>query len=227
MTIQWRIPLSTLYWLDKIPKEKPVAVLLRHSVREPLPADNSGYAVPINETGAQLAHQLGVILGRRLQSLHASPVPRCMQTAEALRNGSAAKLPVIRDNLLGDPGVFVLDDQQAWQNWLKFGHDCMMAFLVNADSSLPGMADPKEAARFLIQHILDAANTPGIHIFVTHDSVLAGTALQQFGQTLERTQYPWYLEGAFFWIEEGIQIAYRDLHCVKPDKYLLSCRDSA
>ena len=83
--VEWQIPPSVLRWLARVPHDAPVALLLRHSVRDQLAMGDAGYRQPITDIGATLARDLGAILGDRLRSLHTSPLTRCIQTAEALR----------------------------------------------------------------------------------------------------------------------------------------------
>jgi broad specificity phosphatase PhoE len=187
-------------------------MLMRHSVREELPADEVGDKVPITEDGDQLARKLGALLGERLKSLHTSPVLRCVQTAEAIRKGMGTDMAVQHNCLLGAPGVYVLDGHRAWIYWKERGHESVMEHLVSADDSLPGMAVPDFAARFLVQHMLSANVTePGIHAYVTHDLHVTTTAARLFGVRLGKDAWPWYLEAAFFWRDEGgVHVAYRD-----------------
>ena len=51
----WSIPSSVIHHLENIPKDRAVVVLLRHSVREDLPAEDTGYSMPITATGRRLA----------------------------------------------------------------------------------------------------------------------------------------------------------------------------
>ncbi|MBK7535750.1 MAG: histidine phosphatase family protein [Myxococcales bacterium] len=208
---QWQIPPSVLKHLARVPPDRAVVVLLRHSVRDDLPPGEVGYAQPITEVGRLLATALGEILRGRLRTLHASPLPRCMQTAEALAKGAQADLQVVPDRHLGDPGVFVLDARQAWTSWRDLGHVEVMRHLVAEVAALPGMAKPDEAARFLVQHMLGAAaDRPGVHVFVTHDSLVTATAARLLGLQLGSDDWPWYLEGAFFWHDDaGVHTVYR------------------
>lgn len=210
----WQIPPSMERWLTAIPLDRPVALLLRHSVRDDLPPGDAGNAVPINDAGVQLGQLLGRTLKGRLKTLHASPLPRCIQTAEVLGTGAGAALPIVADPLLGDPGAYVLDGRKAWESWMALGHEGVMQHLVSAESALPGMANPDAAARYLVHHMLAAAaQTPGLHVFVTHDSLVAATAARLLGKALGPESWPWYLEGAFFWRDdEGLHAAYRDEH---------------
>ena len=218
--IQWQIPPSIFPILDRGPRNRPVALLLRHSVRGHLPPGDAGYTVPITDTGRQLGRKLGAILGDRLRTLHASPIMRCVQTAEVLRDGAAADCRIVQDRFLGDPGIYVLDNKRAGQIWADRGHEGIMTHLVARADPLPGMARPDEAARFLVRHMLAAANdTPGVHVFVTHDSLVTATAARLLKQPLGKDNWPWYLEGAFFWRDEdGIHTAYRDFEGIRNDQ---------
>lgn len=210
--ICWQIPPSVLEHLQRVPSNRAVVLLLRHSVREDLPPDDVGYSLPITGIGSQLARELGTILHGRLKSLHSSPLLRCTQTAEAIRDGASSSVPVKPDRCLGDPSVFVLDGKIAWSNWERLGHEGVMSHLVNEKDALPGMARPDEAARFLVRHMFAAAqDEPGIHVFVTHDSVVTATVARLIDRPLGPTAWPWYLEGAFFWQDEkGTSVAYRE-----------------
>ena len=217
-TIDWRIPPSMTRWLAEAPVDAPVAVLLRHSVRGPLPPGDAGNAVPLTPDGTRLARQLGTMLGDRLRTLHTSPLPRCVQTAEALRSGAGADVPIVPDRLLGDPGVYVIDSQRAWTNWETLGHEGVMRSLMTGNDTLPGMADPAPAARFLVRHMLAVAeDRPGLHLFISHDSVITTTVARLLDEPLGREHWPWYLEGAFFRQEDGcISTSYRDRFSQRP-----------
>ena len=215
--VQRQIPPSVLRHLECVPPDRAITVLLRHSVRDYLAPGDAGYTLPITDTGRQLALELGARLRGRLRTLHASPLIRCIQTAEALAAGAQTELPVVPNRLLGDPGVFVLDGTRL--NWGEFGHERVMHHLVTDAEALPGMARPEEAARFLVQTMLGTANNrPGVHIFVTHDSLVTATAARLLGKPLSRGDWPQYLEGAFFWCaEDGVHTAYRDDEAVRID----------
>ena len=86
--IDWRIPASTLSWLEAAPTDRPVAVLLRHSVRPHLPPGDEGFHLPLTEDGERLALTLGASLAGRLRSVHASPTLRTMRTGELVAEGA-------------------------------------------------------------------------------------------------------------------------------------------
>ena len=223
---RWRIPPSVARWMAEVPEGEPVAVLLRHSVRGPLPPGKAGYRLPITEEGSALARELGVLIGSRLKTLHASPLVRCMQTVEAIGAGAEVEVSAVRDRLLGDPSVYVIDGELAWSNWREQGHESVMRHLVSQDRPLPGMAHPGPAARFLVRHMLACAEgRPGLHLFVTHDLVVTATAARLLGQSFGADSWPWYLEGVFFWKQGGrLVTAYQD-HCGRSDLAALASLD--
>ena len=209
--IDWHIPPSMHEHLAELPTDQPVAMLIRHSVRDHLPPGEAGYMLPITEIGERLALELGGLLGERLRSLHASPLLRTMQTAQRLAEGAGLRGATTReDRLLGDPGVFVLDNVAAGAAWRELGHEAVMAHLVAAEG-LPGLAASDSAARFLVRHMLaGAGGCPGIHAFVTHDSLITATAARLLDEPLTQGDWPWYLEAAFFWeTREGVEVRYR------------------
>ena len=139
-------------------------------------------------------------------------MPRCTQTANALREGANGKLEIAVSRLLGDPGVYVLDGDLAWGNWERLGHEEVMRRLVSEDDPLPGMARPDEAARLLLSHMFaSAGNSCGLHLFVTHDSVITATVSRLQGAPHSPSDWPVFLEGALFWQgEEGVYVRYRE-----------------
>jgi len=210
--INWVVPPTLLGNLEKIPADRPVALLLRHSVRGPLPLGDAGNAVPLTEAGWNIARELGARLGERLKTLQSSPVPRCIQTAQALKDGAKVCANISNNSLLGGPGIYVLDGGTAWNNWVTLGHEGVMKHLVSEKDALPGMARPDEAARFLVNHMLTlAGNSPGIHVFVTHDSLITPTVARLQNAHHGPSDWPWFLEGALFWrSSEGVHVAYRE-----------------
>lgn len=73
------------------------------------------------------------------------------------------------------------------------------------------MAVPNAAAINLVKHMLDVASTAaGLHVFVTHDSLIAVTVARMVGCSRSTGLWPNFLEGAFFWFDELIYIDYRN-----------------
>lgn len=215
--VDWQIPPSVLAHLDRIPRDKPVVILLRHSVRDHLPPGEVGNSVPITDVGRRLAFDLGALFRGRLLRLYTSPVLRCMQTAEMLNAGAMTNHTIMVERLLGEPGVYVLDDELAWSNWQRLGHSGVMQHLVTSSEALPGMVHPDEAAWRLVRHMLDiAGDEPGLHVFVSHDLLVAATAARLLRKPFGNHEWPWFLEGAFFWQEgSAVHVVYREHECIR------------
>jgi len=196
--------------LDRLPAQQSVAVLIRHADRDSLPKNDVGYALPITDIGMQRAHGFGGKLGNRLATLHTSPLARCIQTSEAIKAGALVDVPVELDTMLGDPGVYVVDGQAAWPTWQKMGSQGVVEHLVTSDIPLPGMADSNAAANHLIRHMKSiATGIPGVHVFVTHDAIIATTVAKVLN-TSSKHLWPCFLEGAIFWFDDLITLDYRD-----------------
>lgn len=211
----WQVPAATLRWLDAVPAERGVAMLVRHSVRDPLPPGDLGYANTLNAEGVALARSLGERLHGRLRSLHTSPLQRCVHTAEVFARVAGDTPPIVTDRMLGDPGAWVLDRALAGENWKRLGSEGIMARLATTDEDLPGTRPARVGAQDLAAHMLAiAASAPGVHVFVTHDILLAIAAARFLGPPPAGPgRWPAYLEAAFFWQDEGgLHVAYRDLH---------------
>lgn len=193
-----------------VPLDRPVAVLLRHAERPPIPPDEAGSALELTATGSARARALGAALGMRLLSLRTSPIRRCVQTAEAMARGARQPLEPALDHTLGDPGVFVADPEAAWQNWVAWGNSGVMRRLASGQQPLVGMHDPDAAAGRLLRHLSDGLHqAPGLHAFVTHDAVLLPFVARLGARALEPE--PAWLEAAAVWRDaRGLVLAWRD-----------------
>lgn len=190
-------------WLEELPDDRPVAVLLRHAERGFLADGPAGYDVSITEAGRQAAIRLGGRLRGRVHTIRSSPILRCIQTAEALcegmRNG-AEGMTILPDTLLGDPGVFVADAVLAGQTWAQLGNPAMLQALMEGATPLPGLHPPEAAAWRLLQHLLEhSGRVPGLAIFVTHDTVLAPLVARIRGRALSKEHWPGFLDAACVW----------------------------
>jgi len=195
-----------------VPSGVPLALLLRHAERPPLPPHEPGNDVALTEEGREACRRLGQALGDQLRGLNTSPVLRCLETAEALRTGAGASCEVVHDRMLGDPGAFVVDPQQAWTSWLGWGANGVARALMTGEKVPPGFADPGQATRALAAHLAShLPSTPGVHVFVTHDTLLGPFVARGLGRVLGAETWPGFLHGALLW-KEGAQLllAYRE-----------------
>ena len=203
----------TLRLIQFVPADSPVALLIRHSARDEIPDGGTGMELPLNDLGIRLCQELGRELVGRVRSARSSPVLRCVQTAELLGQAADTDGEVILDKRLGAPGAYVLDEQLAWGNWLAHGNEGVIQHLVSGAGALPGMADPAQAANDLIEHLLACAGVePGLHLFISHDSIVTPTVARAFSQGMPKSHWPEYLDASAFWRQQnGRVVAYRDI----------------
>ena len=92
------------------------------------------------------------------------------------------------------------------------GHEAVMRHIVSESDPLPGMAPSDEAARLLLSHMLTSAGDgSGLHLFITHDSVITATVSRLQGIPHGPSDWPCFLEGALFWrTEKGVLVVYRE-----------------
>jgi hypothetical protein len=154
----------------------------------------------LTDEGRRAARRFGEALGARVASVTTSPVRRCFETAIAIAAGAAVNLQPGFDRLLGGPGAFVVDEERAWENWLRLGNAAVIEHVATSDEPLPGMAVPREAAhRLLCLLQKPLGDDTGVHIFVTHDTVLAPFVSRSLA--ISHVLWPDFLAAAILWRE--------------------------
>jgi broad specificity phosphatase PhoE len=186
-----------------VPGDRCAALVLRHAERPEFSGDDAGNDIALTDAGSTAARKLGETLGNRILSIHSSPVRRCVQTALAIADGAALSLPIKQSELLGDPGAFVLDGERAMTNWHRLGNLGVIRHLATSNVVLPGMRPAEEAVRLLRDWISTQLNgVHGLHLFITHDAVLAPLAARLTGSFVEDLHYPGFLGGMAIWHDD-------------------------
>lgn len=224
MTSELVVPPNTIRWLAQAPGDRPVMVLLRHSARPPIPPGETGNHLSITDEGVRLAEELGAHLGSRLVGIRTSPVKRCIQTAASLVRGAGRVLEAPTDRLLGEPGPYVNEPDRAWERtWKRLPYEEILNGVVDGRVDLEGFAVPRRAAGRLFEHMTEHASQAGVHVFVTHDSVVLPTAAHLLALPLRQSNWPWYLEALVAWQDVGgWEVRYRGHagQCRGPDEFI-------
>lgn len=181
------------------------ALIIRHSIREAIPDGHNGNIVPLTAEGRELARILGASISDRLRTITSSPIGRCKETAEHILTGARCRMEVPTTKMLGDPGIFIADGQAAWTNFESLGVSGVMMHISRSQEVLPGMNAPRAAAYDLLEAMMEKCREPGLHVFITHDVILAGAIGQLMNAVETEADLPGFLEGAFFW-EDGCNI---------------------
>jgi hypothetical protein len=167
------------------PRERSVALLLRHSARYPIPDESDPYQAQLTSQGVAMAEDLGKWLnqnGYRLDGFFSSPVGRCIDTAHGIARGAGYAANVRAERVLSFPFM-----QPTRRN------------IVNFRSSDPLPDRVVESLRFMVK---TKQSTPAIHIYVSHDSYLACILAHIFLEPIEE-HWPDFLEGMALWQEES------------------------
>lgn len=185
-----------------------VALLLRHAERDEIPHGELGENLRLTLCGVASAERLGHLLAEwKRATVVSSPLPRCVETAEAVCRGAGWSSRVVIDGVLGDPGPFVIDPDTAGRFFLEHGILEIVRRQLHA-APPPGMrptSDGIDLLLGLVSHQLAQASHLGVYI--THDGILATLVAHLFELCHDQVPWPDYLDGLIVW-RSG-----RRLHC--------------
>ena len=193
----------TLALLDRVPEGSAAALVLRHAEREEIPPGTFGNDVPLTDRGRRAAYHLGKGLSHRPAGIvKTSPLPRCVQTAEAIISGSSWQTGSMPDTLLGDPGPFVIDAGLAGSRILEIGIPAVVAQQLSSSEPPDGMRSTSEGVQLVLHSVADALCAQGgISVFVTHDAVLAVLVGTLYGRPVDGFRWPDYLDALVLWAD--------------------------
>lgn len=186
---------------ERLPKDKPIAVLMRHAEREEIPANEFGNDVVLTESGREACVALAKKIPYAIRNLYSSPVKRCLQTAELFLPFSKAVV-VVQSSLLGDPGIFIKNFEQVHQHFMRHTPAYIVRQLLNDQANPPGFCDSTELTVYqLINFLLTSSTQQGFSLFVTHDSILMVVLGILFTDIELNMLWPDYLNMLFVWRE--------------------------
>lgn len=187
----------------------PAGILLRHAEREPIAPGTFGNDVNLTTYGKESCLKISSLLKNNHVALESSPVKRCVETAALLSNKT--ELSTIKTNkLLGDPGIFVLNQSLVQDYFIQYSPLQIVENLLSSFSNPPGFClSTSEAIRNLMDYML--VNNTKLKIFVTHDIILAIVLGYFFPQIPLKELWPDYLEGLIFWKNKNhLMMSYRN-----------------
>ena len=205
--------------LAAVPDGVDVSLVIRHAEREEIAAGTFGHGVNLTTERTRAAEQLGAALsGDRALTLFSSPVPRCVQTAEAMLRGAGSSSEIHTDPRLGSPGPFIVDPEIAGPLFLELPIPEIARRQIHDASPLPGMRPTSEGVELLLDLVTSPLGNDGrLQVFVTHDIILSVFAASIFRSSLEETGWPDYLEGLILWrSDERLQLSWRELQGISP-----------
>ena len=201
--------------LAAVPGETDAALILRHAEREGILPGTFGVDVPLTAQGVSSAEGLGAMLTslRPGFEVTTSPVPRCVQTAEAILRGGGFDREAALDWRLGDPGPFVLDAEISGPLFLKTDIREIANRQLTAVEPPAGMRTTEEGVDLLLGLAAKELGNRGyLNVYVTHDAILAVLVAYLYGLSVDEICWPGYLDGLIMWRSpDWLHIAWRGL----------------
>lgn len=186
------IPLSLLNDLERVPRDRRAALLMRHSARHPIVDPDQPYVAMLTEEGIKLAEELGATLGQSFAQgrLMSAPVARCQETALAIARGAGWMGAVSLEEYLSHPFIAPVWDR------LSRGED---------------YRNPPKQVRLTLDLLLDNAEAPpGLDVAVTHDTIVIAVVGALLKAPFMEEFWPDYLEGVFLWRDgDQVQLLWR------------------
>ena len=185
-------------------------LLIRHGEKVQPPKENPFVDVPLTQKGIEEATRFGSLLKNKfpneIKGVHSSPKRRCVETSEAILKGIGDLEGFETSTLLGNPGPYVIDSKVAGQSYLKIRDKNIVKIQVEG-TQIDGFRDVMGGSKLLLDYVLSRKPNPGIHIFVTHDVVIAALVGSIIGYVVDIPEWVKYLQGACIYRkEDGLYI---------------------
>lgn len=157
----------------------PRVLLIRHSDRPAVIAGDSGFALPLTAAGCARASSLGDLLDLKRGWAVASPLRRCMQTAELVG------LKPAPSPLLGAPGPYVVDRDRGGDVFGEHGTPRVVRGQI-AGETWGCMRPLNEGAMLLLKWLWQQLEQRGGEgVAVSHDAIVMPTLAWAVQATFE------------------------------------------
>ncbi|MEQ3637670.1 MAG: histidine phosphatase family protein [Thalassolituus sp.] len=171
-------------------------LLIRHAERPEMPESSVGNEVLLTEKGKADTRIFAQRISDPVISIQSSPIERCKQTAEIIADVvSFQRENIISNRDLGDPGFIIKDGAVAWSHWQDKGHQRVNEHLLSGSEQWTGFEDLDHAVTVFDSSIRKQLSLlgEGMHVWVTHDTILATYASRIMPNSLGSNQWPKYL----------------------------------
>lgn len=190
-------------------------LLCRHSIRGRIPLDPQLRDVPLLDPGRQLCRDLGAKHGWPFERAWSSPMLRCRESLSAYQQGARRELELQRDARLGAPGAFVVDPEQAWEDYKLYRKHELVRRLYVDPPSVSGYRGLASGVRLLLSCFVERpCDRPAIAC--SHDIIMSALLSWAFDRPWERGDWPDFFEGIALWVAPQstgrgyrVRVAYR------------------
>jgi Histidine phosphatase superfamily (branch 1) len=180
------LPAGLLATLGTIARTEAAVLLIRHADRHPLAPGIDDREAEISEEGGARAESLGRILQARDGFwVETSPLFRCRRTAERILEGAARTAVVAANELLGDPGPFVVDPRGGGVLFASLGVERLVRGQI-AGEMWPPLRPTADGVRLLVGDLARRLRTRGgTGICVSHDAIVMPVIAALTGEQFE------------------------------------------
>jgi len=206
------IPKSYLDGLQLIPKDLPVAIVMRHAERFEIKQGEAGFDVPLTEDGKKSAFKLGKehFIGKKL-TVFSSSVGRCIDTGENILKGAQIDDKVVESSVLAGDKIFINDFIKMATFYMTNG---MLALLdlVYDGKEVEGVNNVNTAVYQFLDYVLEKTDkSKDISLFVTHDMFISLIVGELFRHKTTSENWPEFMEPIFIWKDgDNIKIFFRN-----------------
>lgn len=188
------IPEYLLSAYQNIPTDRPVSVLMRHSIRYPINCDDDIYTAGLTPEGFELAKTFGKWLSTSYAFglFNSSPIGRCIDTGKMIAEGAKQPRKVNKIYLLGHPNEYgeydSISNCLAGEEWHERIHT-MASYLIP-----------------------NGKHTEGLNFYFSHDTMIVLMAAYWLGIDLRKPKdWPQYLEPFFmYWEKNNLTVVFRN-----------------
>jgi broad specificity phosphatase PhoE len=169
-----KLPEHLLAVLEKTDLDVPAVLLLRHAHREQIVSSGDvGFKIDFTPFGYKQSYGLGERIGQRLQWAHYSPLLRARHTVEqAISGAEVDEVLSSEDNLLGDPGPFVVDCKKGQELFADFGTEHIVKKL-SLGANYAGIRSAQEGAKIIKDHVKELLiKQSGLGLMISHDAII-------------------------------------------------------
>jgi broad specificity phosphatase PhoE len=172
-------------------------LLIRHAERPEIPKNAVGHEVLLTKKGIADTLAFSKKITKPIITIHSSPIERCHQTAKIIAEvADYHSRDIVLDTDLGDPGFIIENGDLAWLHWKDKGHQKVNEHLLSGTAHWNGFADLNKAVAMFDEKIRNhlLLKPDGLHIWVTHDTILATFVSRILQNQLSMKQWPQYLD---------------------------------
>lgn len=181
------------------------ALIIRHAERPNFSVLNFRNDTTITARGLDESRKLGRWLrGQHLTGIYSSPVLRCVQTCEGIRQGAdLSHLNITTRAGIGEPGSYIVNPLVVFAYFLTSDVPVVIRKFI-ARGRMSGFLPLKEGSTRILKDIIgDLSAGNARNLYVSHDAVLAPFISFLTGRKFGDADWINYLNGVIVAVEDG------------------------